>query len=938
MSLASRIAARSRRPTATVYLDGRRWDHWLELSVDQAYGQNISAGAVVGRTPPATPRVGMAISWSWGYDGYHVAGFNGVVSEVAYSAYPRRVSLRVADLLWKADRQQKDIATDPLNSIAASAAIRQILQGAGLTRLSIPTLAASGSAWGGGEWVLGNLTPVAFPNSTALAAAAKICETLGYWLYADASGVVRATLMERRPSSSVARTLTWGQDFILRGSPRRTQPDTQLNRVVVRGANTGVAGAQIWDEWQTGAGDRSREFSFPLVEYVNESEAGAASATGVAKRLLKLWSREPNVIDVDAFKADPRFAVGQTIGIVCEPIGYSSVTPFFIYRLSSRLDRRKGDFTQAIQLDGGTGNQGYTLVPPPLASFAWRIVRETLDGAGVVELFLDGTGSTSGTGGEIVSWSWSTATATTLGTPTTATGPQAMFVYPAATLTASVTLTVTDTSSKTASLTQVINLAGDELTQPFARILSVALGSAWAASPDGGQTWNVEASGDATLVPEVSGEELVATRGTGSTGLRSTADVLATASTSLASLGGGITALAQTVGAGERVWAAVGANLYRSIDAGVTFSLWGTLPAMINAVLEDPAVLNSVFCLAGANMYHSTLDTPGTAWNVLYAGPSGATARHLVRHTGLVTWICYTGTFVGSPLQRVEGPITALFPTVTPAVTKIRAIAMPPDESVVYVWDSEGRGWVVDSATGIAEATGADLGAGYTAQHALHDLDDSIVYLAAFGATEGPVYKFWPLQASAGLQAFYTPAAGQQAHRVGLSGTGLPSTPVTVVTNTTDTLAVTLWNGSGNDAEPEGWYTNGYDDSGWSAAVGANLYINPEPIAGASAVWTSYNTLDWTEEILTRQAFTIPAGEIRNARLTVRLDDRGEVYLNGVLVYTDTTYTPGSAGPPEVVELNPAILVLGENVIAVHGINNETLAHVAYKLEVNYLA
>jgi hypothetical protein len=119
-------------------------------------------------------------------------------------------------------------------------------------------------------------------------------------------------------------------------------------------------------------------------------------------------------------------------------------------------------------------------------------------------------------------------------------------------------------------------------------------------------------------------------------------------------------------------------------------------------------------------------------------------------------------------LQRVEGPITAAFPVLVPPVTEIRAMTLAPDETTVYCWDSEGRGFEVDSETGIATALSADLAAGETAQHATHEDDAPIVYLATFGATEGTTYKYLPLIPSAGLLNFYTPASGQQAHRIGI--------------------------------------------------------------------------------------------------------------------------------------------------------------------------
>jgi hypothetical protein len=785
MSLSARIAARQRTPTATIRLGGVRWRDVLSLSVSQAFGQGVSTGEVVGRNPPVSiVEEETTIEWTWGYDGYEEAGFNGIVTRIVEQSYPNRIRLQVADWLYVANVRRADIATDPINSIAASDAIEQILTAAGVPRLAIPDLPASGSEWAGSEWVLGTLTPVSWTNTTPLTAAQQICEALGYWLFCDASGIVRAVQLERRPSSSPFRTLTWGLDFLLSGPPDRTRDaSTVRNRVVVRGANTGVQGAQIRDIYQTGDADRTLDYDNFLIEYVNEAEAGAASATAISQRLLSIWSREPNVIRIGKVKADPRFRVGQTIAIVCPLIRLSSATPFFVYALDTSLDLASGDFAQSLTLDGGVGDSGYTTLPPPEASFSWQLVRETLDGTAVVEVILDGTGSRSLGDGEIVSYAWSSVTATALSTPDTATGPRAVFVYPAATTSAEITLTVTDTSSKTGSLTLTVPLAGDAAQTPRSRVLSAALGAAWAASPDGGATWNIEASGDSTLVPEVGGETLLSTRETGATGLRSSNDALASASVDLADLGGAITALAQTIDAPDRVWAAVGTALYRSLDGGTTFTLWGTLLASITAILEDPAVFNSVFVLAGADLAHSTLDTPGSeGWTTLYAGPSGATARHLVRgRSGATTWVCYTGTFTGSPLHRVEGPISVAFPVVSPEVSEIRAIALSDDELNLYAWDQEGRIWSIDGqdGTNVTQFTSAHP-AGETVQHALHDPDDPIVYVASFGTTAGTLRKLFPLADQ--LLLFYQAAAGQQAHRIGTGSRGLVNASILVPT------------------------------------------------------------------------------------------------------------------------------------------------------------
>src|SRR5262249_52920572 len=150
---------------------------------------------------------------------------------------------------------------------------------------------------------------------------------------------------------------------------------------VVTGANTGVQLAQLRDEWQTdhpllpSGVYKTLEFSSFLLEYENESQAGVASVTGVAKRLVKVHARTPNIVRA-RIKADPRLRVGSTVGIQDSKIGYGSAKSFFVYGIDTTFDAQSGDFSQQLVLDGGTGDQGYTTIPPPQAAFTWQIVTE----------------------------------------------------------------------------------------------------------------------------------------------------------------------------------------------------------------------------------------------------------------------------------------------------------------------------------------------------------------------------------------------------------------------------------------------------------------------------------------------------------------------------------------------------------------------------------
>lgn len=788
MSLADRIAAKSRKPSATLFIGGRRWFGVLAISKREEFGQSVETVTVTGRNPPIVPTAGQALTFKWGYDGYEAQAFNGEVSRILRRSYPNIYTIEGRGILHRAQRVQQDISggVAPYNNIPASDAIRYILETyAGITRHAIPALPASGSAWVGSEWMLGTLTPVRWERTTALAAIQEIGSVLGYWIYADVAGIVRALNIERRPVDVAFRTFQRGVDLLMSGPPEREiNPDTIRNRVEVNGANTGIAGAQIRDARQTShpllpsGVYQTLTFSSSLIEYVNESEAGAASAERVAARILNVWSRDPNVLRA-TIKADPRIGVGTTIGIVDSAVGYSSARHFFVYASETTLDLQSGKFDQILTLDGGTGSQGYSTIPNPIAAFTWRIVTETLNGNSVVEVFLDGSGSTSPAGGAIISWAWSTATTTYGGTPNTASGQTALFLYAASSGPAEITLTVTDTTSKQGSMVQSVEFVGDALIVPESRVISIAFGAAWQITPNGGATWISEiGSGDAVAVPPfgpgVDPEStptnygLLATRASGATGIRESRDLLSTASQARAAIGSAITMIWQNERNAARVWIAVGSTVRRSLDGGATFTLWGTLPDPVAWIIEDPSVNNSVFVLSGNTLYHSTSSTaPGTDWAALFVGQPGKTGRHMVRsRDGAITWICYSDSNI---VERVEGGSFTIA-----GAGGVRALALAPSGNRIYAFDDQRRIIWADADTGANQSTSAQIfPAGSTVQHALHDPDYPIIYVADFDSVAsgtGAARKYFPDADQ--LLLFRAGATGQQAHMIGLGQRG----------------------------------------------------------------------------------------------------------------------------------------------------------------------
>jgi hypothetical protein len=800
-TLADYVARYSRTPSATVKLDGRTWRDILSLSFSQRFGENIAGGGVVGRTPPITPQIGMAISWTWGYNGQEVAGFTGEVSDTDNTSYPGRWSLQCKDVLWRADKSSQVLVTDPLNEITAKDAIIYLLThygGISASRLSIPSLSASGSAWVGSEWVLGVLTPVQWGDvdtesggTTALKAAAEICSCLGYWLYADSSGVIRARQMERRPLSSARETFERGVNLLLQGAPeRKGSYDSIYNQVTVRGAATGVDGSQIMDQFRTThpllPADvyRDSPFSSERIEYVNESEAGAASATKIAQRILTVVSRVPDV-ETHRAKADPRRKVGDTVGLIDANVGLTGPKNYFIYALDRTLDLQKGAFDDALTLDGGTGSGGFTTIPPPDAAFSWRLDAETLDGTAVVVVALDGSGSSSPTG-EIVTWDWSTDATPYGGTASTATGVTAALVFPATPSLINITLSVTDTTSKIGSLTLAVDLSGAGVLAPISRVLSAAGGASWDVTPDGGATWTSETTnGDAVAVPPAGAGiddrafglagtyGLLATRGSaGAGGLRSTLDALATPSTNRASASGAIACIWVNEANPARVWWAIGDTIYRSIDGGLTGTAMATPSAGTDVlwIIEDPAVENSVFAACGADLFNATDPTSG--WALLYAGPASATARQFVRsHDGLVTWVCYLDAPSGQAAQRVE---TGAFADV--AVTAMRTLALDKDASSLAATltlidaNDPANIYHVDGLTGLSAVTSpATFPAGATVMHMLADPESPVYYTADFdsiAAGTGAIRKLIADQ----LLLMKAGATGVQYHMLGFGG------------------------------------------------------------------------------------------------------------------------------------------------------------------------
>lgn len=108
---------------------------------------------------------------------------------------------------------------------------------------------------------------------------------------------------------------------------------------------------------------------------------------------------------------------------------------------------------------------------------------------------------------------------------------------------------------------------------------------------------------------------------------------------------------------------------------------------------------------------------------------------------------------------------------------------------------------------------------------------------------------------------------------------------------------------------PVGWNTNlNFDDSAWIAPVTGSTskviwYGSIQDINSPSQAWFRYTFFLSTP--------------LAAAAASLSFDDQGEAYVNGTEIESHDT---GSAGTFDVT-LDPSLFVVGENLIAVHGMN-----------------
>lgn len=269
---------------------------------------------------------------------------------------------------------------------------------------------------------------------------------------------------------------------------------------------------------------------------------------------------------------DPRIKLGMTLGIVQPRLDLNG--RFVVVGVKHMGGR--GGFLTDLDLRGGDelgGNVGLN----PVASFSYKVAMQVIGNA--LQAVISFVDQSYDPDGSIASRAWSDTHATTPEV-STFTGKSGQVRINAGTTGYQLTETVTDNDGLTRAVTQSIDLgaatAGDE--QPA---LFVAQDVGAGGSPDGGQTWNDQASATCVAVDPKPADGVtsgVACYGFTDGSIKRTSDFCRTALTTVkaaAGADGTIKHIWWDKNVGTRVWAATSTGrLYKSEDDGVTWALF----------------------------------------------------------------------------------------------------------------------------------------------------------------------------------------------------------------------------------------------------------------------------------------------------------------------------------------------------------------------------
>lgn len=305
----------------------------------------------------------------------------------------------------------------------------------------------------------------------------------------------------------------------------------------------------------------------------NELIDTQVKADQVAQTYLDLLNilHEQVTLTIDG---DLRVSLGETVEVV-DPDYSGVVGNYVIKAYQTTVD--SGDYQTVLTLVG----HGVAPNVEPIAIFTYRVEREVFNDRVYAFVTFDASESYD-PDGTIASYLWSDNQ-----TPDIATGTAPVFtvaVDPAAlSVPWEVTLTVEDNGGSTSTYMLTVEIA---VNGPFTFNpgFTVAFDNNFSGTPNGGQLWydQTGTSVVSTAVGDLSLAPGLAVFGTSAGGIWRTEDYCFTALTQvMANVGSPIVDLNWDKNSINRVWAiAQDGRVYRSDDAGLTWTLWQNLAAI----------------------------------------------------------------------------------------------------------------------------------------------------------------------------------------------------------------------------------------------------------------------------------------------------------------------------------------------------------------------
>lgn len=624
-----------------------------------------------------------------------------------------------------------------------------------------------------------------------------------------------------------------------------------------------------------------------------------------ALRLMGEVNREIVEVRVKV-PGNPYLQPGITIGLEAPSVGLGLSNWWLMHY---EHDWRAEQAISEMVLWGGLGDAGYSVDCGPHAQFTYKVERFTYEVLGVpTAMYLvtcDGTPSWDPddppdtlTFGWVNNKNADTESGPYYGTaftPAEALDP----VKP------TITLTVTDPDGNTDSQTQEIDFGIPAL---YRELYIAAQASAY-ATPDGGATWNDWAPGGGvtvTATPRRNGDGW-GVFGCSNGDLVYTADYLATAPTTLHNFGAQIAAIwLNEVDANRCLVALVSGKVMLSNNLSLlASSTWAEIKSYGEAVrwiAEDPFNRGQIWTCVGADLRLTFDEFVSEAVRATFTG--GTAARFQGSPFGNVA--------VGAAAEPCRDDTGAAhpYPVLAPVVSDVRAVAH--HIRIDRIWSADYSGRFFEKAVGDPAWTHVCDWAVGNVHDIMADGDEpTILYV---GSDDG-VYLSFDEGRTLALMLDLT-GAGLAAVQLGYGGLDWATiTPLTLVSTHGQGKCLSLWNGSGNDAPPDGWRNVAYDDSAWSAPVLASVG-GGSVVPGSEAIWPTNTPVDGMEQALFRHTFTLSAGVVTSGTLHIHVDG----FIVGVWLNNAWLGEVWSGFPANLeITLDTRLLIPGgDNVLAVH--------------------